>query len=75
MCIPYKGPTEEIINRGPPVCMHRQEYHIGTLRILWSMSVCGGLWKHQNNPACTKLGVRAIIRLKLDTIKKKKKKN
>ena len=33
----------------------------------------GGLWKHQNNPACTK-SVRVFIMLKLDTIRKKKKK-
>ena len=35
----------------------------------------GGLWRQQNNPACTK-SVRGLTMLKLrDTIKKKKKNN
>ena len=54
------------------ICM--QKDHLRTLKILQATSEFGGLWKHQNNLACTKLGVRAFIRLKLDTIKKKLKK-
>ena len=34
----------------------------------------GGLWKHQNNQACTK-SFTDFIMLKLDTIRKKKMKN
>ena len=37
------------------------------------MSEFGGLWKPQNNPACTK-NVIVFIMLKLDTIRQKKKK-
>ena len=37
------------------------------------MSEFGGLWKQQNNSACTKLA-RVFKMLKLDTIQKKKKK-
>ena len=33
----------------------------------------GGLWKHQNNPACTK-SARVFIMLKFGTIRKKRKK-
>ena len=37
------------------------------------MSEFGGLWKHQNNPACTK-NARVFSRmLKMDTKRKKKK--
>ena len=36
------------------------------------MSEFGGLWTHQNNPACTR-SVRVFRMLKLDTIQKKKK--
>ena len=31
-----------------PPCVYAYE------KILWSMSEFGGVWKHQNNPACTK---------------------
>ena len=44
----------------PPMC-------VCTLNIVWSMSEFGGLWKHQNNTACTK-SVRVLKVLKLDTI-------
>ena len=27
--------------------------HIHKLKVMQSMSLFGGLWKHQNNPACT----------------------
>ena len=54
LCRLYKSPSGETINRGPPVCIRMQKDHIRTLKILWSMSEFGGLWKHQNNPACTK---------------------
>ena len=37
------------------------------------MSEFSGLWKHKNNPACSKK-MSVFIKLKLDTIKKKKKK-
>ena len=47
-----------------------QKDHIHMLKILQSMSEFGGLWKHQNNPACTK-SVR-VFSVKLDTIRKKK---
>ena len=52
MCRLYKGPTDEIINLGPPpVCRHRQKDHIGTLKIMWSVSVFGRLWKHPTQHA------------------------
>ena len=47
-----------------------QKDNIPMLRILYSMSEFGGLWKQQNHPACTK-SVRVFIMLKLDTIRKK----
>ena len=31
-----------------------QKYHVFTSKIQQPMSEFGGLWKHQNNPACTK---------------------
>ena len=37
------------------------------------MSEFDGLWKHPNNPACTR-SVRVIIMFKMNTIRKKKKK-
>ena len=37
------------------------------------MSELDGLWKHPNNPACTR-SVRVIIMFKMNTIRKKKKK-
>ena len=40
------------------------------VKILWSVSEFGGLWKHQDNPACTK-SVRVFRLLKLDAIRKK----
>ena len=47
-----------------------EQEHIRTLKILWSMSEFGGLWKHSNNPACTEY-VRAFQVLMLDAILKK----
>ena len=38
--------------------------HIHMLKILSTLSELGGLWKHQNNPACTK-SVRVIRMLNL----------
>ena len=52
-----------------PVCIHIQKDHICTLKILQPTSEFGGLWKHWNNPACTK-SVRVFIML--DTVRKKK---
>ena len=37
-----------------PVCICKEKDHIRTLKILQSMLEFVGLWKHQNNPACTK---------------------
>ena len=37
-----------------PVCTRIQNDYIRTLKILQSMPEFGGLWKHQNKPACTK---------------------
>ena len=34
--------------------MHMQKGHMCTLKIVWPMSEFGGVWKQQNNPACTK---------------------
>ena len=45
--------------------------HMCTLKILWSMSECSGLWKHQSNPACTE-SVRVFRVLKLDAVRKEK---
>ena len=42
-----------LINRGPP-CLYACKKITLTLKILQSMSEFGGLWKQQNNPACTK---------------------
>jgi len=62
-----KNPSDEtILNLGPP-CVYthaqRSPTHVKDPvahdRVRW-------LWKHQNNPACTK-SVRAFIMLKLDT--------
>ena len=50
-----------------------QKDSILTLRILWSMSEFGGLYKHSDNPACTNNSVRVFIMLKLDTVHEKKK--
>ena len=50
----YKSPLDETINWSPPVCMGMQKDHICMLKILWSVSEFGGLWKHQNNTACTR---------------------
>ena len=37
------------------------------------MSEFGGLWKHENNPACAKTkSAQVFIMLKLDSIQKKK---
>ena len=36
------------------MCICMQQDHIRMLKILWFMSEFGGLWKEQNNPACTK---------------------
>ena len=51
------GPSGETVNGGP--CVYKHEGggrdHIGTLKIMLSMSEHGGLWKHSNNrPVCTK---------------------
>ena len=35
------------------MCIHMQKEHIRMLKILLSMSEFGGLWKQQNNSACT----------------------
>ena len=48
------------------MCMGMQKDHICMLKILWSVSEFGGLWKHQNNTACTR-SVRAFRVLKLNT--------
>ena len=37
----------------------KEKDHIYTLKILWSRSEFGGLWKHPNNSACTK-SVRSL---------------
>ena len=50
-----------------------QKDHIRTLKILQPMSEFGGLWKHSNNPTCTK-SVRVFRVLKLNIIWKKEKK-
>ena len=36
------------------MCTRMQKDHIRTLKILQSVSEFGGLWKQQNNQACTK---------------------
>ena len=36
------------------MCTRMQKCYVRTLKIPESMSEFGGLWKHQNNPACTK---------------------
>ena len=69
LCRLYKSSSDETIN---PVCIRMQKDYIRMLKILQSMSEFGGLWKHPNNPACTK-SVRVFRLLKLDTIQKKKK--
>ena len=56
------------------MCLRMQKDHIRTLKILWSTSEFSGLWKHQNNPACTN-NVRVSRMMKLDTIRKKKNNN
>ena len=59
--------SDETINR-EPMCIGTQKDHVCTLKILLSMLEFGGLWKHQNNPACIK-SVRVFV-LKVDTIQK-----
>ena len=54
LCRLHKSPMDETINQGPPMCICMQKDHISMLKILQSMSKFGGLWKQQNNPACTK---------------------
>ena len=51
LCWLYKSPSTM-----SPVCMYicMQKDHICTLKIMQSMSEFSGLWKQQNNPACTK---------------------
>ena len=39
--------------------------HIHKLKVMQSMSLFGGLWKHQNNPACMG-GVRGGGNISLD---------
>ena len=61
LCRLYEGPSDETINRGPPsvICMQKVT-HTRTL----SMPEFGGLWKHQNDPACTEsVGVFIILML------------
>ena len=60
--------SDETINR-EPMCIGTQKDHVCTLKILLSMLEFGGLWKHQNNPACIK-SVRVFV-LKVDTIQKR----
>ena len=38
-----------------PVCIHWQKDRIRTLKMLWSMSQMGGLWKRQNTTVYTKV--------------------
>ena len=47
------------------LCIRLLKDHTRTLKILESMSEFGGLWKHQNNPACAE-SVRVFGMLKLD---------
>ena len=35
------------------MCIWMQINRVHSLKILQSISEFGGLWKHQNNPACT----------------------
>ena len=72
----YRSPLDETINRGPP-CVRVQKDPTCSLKILWSMSECGGLGKHQNNPACTQ-SVRVFKVLRFTqtvSLRKKKKTN
>ena len=55
LCKLYKTPLYETTNQGPPMCICIQKDHICTLKSMSYMSEFGGLWKHQNNPACTKI--------------------
>ena len=49
-----------------------QKDHIYTLKIMWSKSKFGGLWKHQINPACTESTiVFKILKLQWTLIQKK----
>ena len=50
----HKSSLDETINQGPPMCICMQKDHVSMLKILQSTSKFGGLWKQQNNPACTK---------------------
>ena len=75
-CRSCKSPSEEqdcIQTEFLLVCIRMQKDHIRTFKIMQSMSKFDGLWKHQNNPACTK-SVITFIMLKMGTIQKKKKK-
>ena len=49
LCRLCKSPSDESINRG--VYTHAEKDQLRTLKIL---SALCGLWKEQNNPACTK---------------------
>ena len=49
----YKSPSNETINRGLPCYTHAKRSHTH-VKILQAMSEFRGLWKQQNNPACTK---------------------
>ena len=71
MCRLYKGPTDEIINLGPPRVQaqakrsHRHvKDNVVRVSVRWIMET--------PNPACIK-SVRVFTMLKLDTILKKKK--
>ena len=52
------------------MCIRMPNDHMRSLKALQSMSEFGGLWQHQNNPACTN-SVIVFRLLKLDTIRKK----
>lgn len=55
------------------VYIYIQKDHICTLKIMWSKSKFGGLWKHQINPACTKSTiVFKILKLQWTLIQKKR---
>ena len=52
------------------MCIRMPNDHMRSLKALQSMSELGGLWQHQNNPACTN-SVTVFRLLKLDTLGRK----
>ena len=52
LCRLYKSPSEETINRGPPCVSQAKRSHT---HVKDPVVHVGGLWKHQNNPSCTKM--------------------